>query len=339
MYRPEDFPPVHLRDHLRVIRKNKWTAIVFFTLVVGLTGLYLLVTKPNYAATTKLILKPPPLSPLTMMTEVVYTEGFDIVAKRLFAITQFEVIKSRQVAERVMDRLQLWDEYQLGKEQKGLLGAKPGGITREMAALAFAEQVSVLQPTVLSNHIEVSFRAEDTEKAAHVVNILIEEYTAVLLEERADRIRDNLEWLRQQFQSLEEEVVEADQALQDFKRERNLISVDDRENILLQKLHGLNTTLIQARIARIAAENVYRDARRLEDDPTRLEQAPMILASNPAIAALHDQWNPMKTEQARIRERYMEKHPRMIELSSTIQELEGRSRAEGLNAIGSLRIA
>ena len=63
MYRPEDFPPVHLRDHLRVIRKNKWTAIVFFVFIVGLTGLYLLGTKPNYAGTAKLILNPPPLTP------------------------------------------------------------------------------------------------------------------------------------------------------------------------------------------------------------------------------------------------------------------------------------
>ncbi len=134
-------------------------------------------------------------------------------------------------------------------------------------------------------------------------------------------------------------MLEADQALQDFKRERDLISVDDRENILLQKLVTLNGTRIQARIARIAAETAYNDAKQLEDDPTHLENAPMIVASNPQIAALNGQLSVLRTEQARIRERYLEKHPRMIELRSTIEEVEGRVRAEVLKAIESLRIS
>jgi len=338
MYRPEDFPPVHLRDHLRVIRKNKWTAIVFFVFIVGLTGLYLLSTKPNYAGTSKLILKPPPLTPLTMVGEVVYSEGIDIVSKRLFAITQFEVIKSRRVAERVMDRLQLWDDYHLGEDKKSPFGRKREPITREMAAGAFAAKVSVLQPSIMSNHIEVSFNAKDPEKAAQVVNVLIEEYTSLLYADRSEHIQRNLEWLQKEFETLENHVLEADQALQDFKKERDLISVDDRENILLQKLHTLNSTRVQARIARIAAETAYHDAKKLEDDPTHLENAPMIVASNPQITALNGQLNVLRTEQARIRERYLEKHPRMIELHSTIEELDERVRAEVLKAIESLRI-
>ena len=338
MYRPEDFPPVHLRDHLRVIRKNKWTAIVFFVFIVGLTGSYLLSTKPNYAGTAKLILKPPPLTPLTMMGEVAYSEGIDIVSKRLFAITQFEVIKSRRVAERVMDRLQLWDDYHLGEEKKSPFGRKRETITREMAAGAFAAKVSVLQPSIMSNHIEVSFDSKDPEKAAQVVNVLIEEYTALLYNDRSEHIQRNLEWLQKEFKTLENHVLEADQALQDFKKERDLISVDDRENILLQKLHTLNNTRVQARIARITAETAYHDAKKLEDDPTHLGNAPLIVSSNPQIAALNGQLNILKTEQSRIRERYLEKHPRMIELRSTIEELDERVRAEVLKAIESLRI-
>jgi len=339
MYRPEDFPPVHLRDHLRVIRKNKWTAVVFFVFIVGLMGLYLLTTKPNYEGTSKLILLPPPLTPLTMLGEMIYSEGIDIVSKRLFAMTQFEVIKSRQVAERVMDRLQLWDEYHLGEERTGPFGRKSEPVTRAMAVQAFAEKVSVIQPTVMSNHIEVNFRAKDPEKAAHVVNVLVEEYTAHLYEDRSERIQQNLEWLQKEFKTLENQVLEADQALQDFKKERDLISVDDKENILLQKLITLNGTRIQARIARIAAETAYNDAKQLDDDPTHLENAPMIVASNPQIAALNGQLNVLRTEQARIRERYLEKHPRTIELRSTIEELEGRVRAEVQKAIESLRIS
>jgi uncharacterized protein involved in exopolysaccharide biosynthesis len=64
----------------------------------------------------------------------------------------------------------------------------------------------------------------------------------------------------------------------------------------------------------------------------------MILTSNPQIAALHGQLNVIRTEYARVNERYKEKHPRIIELQSTIDEMEGRIRGEVLKAIGALRI-
>jgi succinoglycan biosynthesis transport protein ExoP len=339
MYSAEDFPPVHMRDHLRIVRKHKWTAILFFLLVVGLTGLYLLVSSPKYAGTVKLVLKPPPFTPLTMMGEIVYSEGIDIVSKKLFTTTQFEVFKSTEVAEKVMDRLDLWKDYHLGEEKKSFFGGKPKVITREMAAESFAAQVSAVTPTMMSNHIEVTFTAKDPEKAARVANTLIDAYLEVLFEDRSVRIRENLEWLQKEFERLDQDVIEADQALQDFKKKRDMISVDDKENILLQKLHALNTSLVQARIARIAAENAYLDAKQLENDPTQLENVPLILASNPQIAGLSGQLNAIKTEYARSSERYMEKHPRMIELRSTMDELEGRIRAEVLKAVESLKIS
>ncbi len=340
MDRPEEFPPVHMRDHLRIIRKNKWTGIVFFLFVVGLTGLYLAFTPTNYAGTAKVVLNPPPLTPLAMLSEALYTEGLDVVSKRLFSNTQFEVLKSRRLAERVMDRLDLWKNYHLGEETKPMpiFGGKARTITREMAADAFAAKVSVIQPTLISNNIEVSFTAPDPDRAAEVVNVLLEEYTQVLYEDRSVRIRENLEWLQKEFNKLDEDVVKADQALQDYKKEKNLISVDDRENILLQKLHALNTSLVQARIARVAAETAYLDAKKLENDPTDLENAPTIVSSNPQISALNGQLALLRTEQARMRERYKEKHPRMVEISSTIKDVEAHIREEVLNAIESLKL-
>ena len=337
MVRPDDFPPVHAKDHFRILLKQKWTAILFLALLVGMTALYLALTEPRYAAKVKLVIKPPPISPLTMMSEILYSEGVDIVARRTFVTTQFEVLKSRRLAERVMDRLDLWKEYRLGEEKRSLFG--PARVlSRDGAASDFAEAVLVASPNIMSNHIELQFEHRDPDQAARIANALVENYLEILYEDRSNRIQENLRWLQAEFNRLEQEVVESDQAMQDFKKKRNLISVDDRENILLQKLHALNTSVIQARIARIASENTYLDARQLEAEPTQLERAPMVLATNPQIAALHGQLNLLRTEHARMQERYQEKHPKMIELGSTLQELENRVRAEVLKALESLKI-
>lgn len=340
MYRPEDFPPVHGKDHFRILLKRKWTGLTFFFALVGAVLLYLAFTEPRYEAKLKFVLKPPPISPLLMMGELVYSEGVDIVARRTFVATQFEVLKSMTLAERVMDRLDLWKEYHLGEAKGGSLGLfRPVRVqTREGAAAGFAKNVSVVAPTIMSNHAELSFRHRDPVKAARIANALLDSYVEFLYEERSRRIRENLAWLQRQFEKLGNEVVQADQALQDFRKSRDAVSVDDRENILLQKLLSLNAALTQARIARMAAENAYLDAKQFEASPTQLERAPMVITANPQIAAILGQINLLKTEYARTQERYQEKHPRILELRSTLDELETRLKSELLKTIDSLKI-
>lgn len=341
MYRPEDFPPVHGKDHFRILLKRKWTGLTFFSALVGSVALYLAFTEPSYEAKLKFVLKPPPISPLVMMSEIVYSEGVDIVARRTFVATQFEVLKSRSLAEKVMDRLDLWKDYGLGETRKS--GFDPFGPprvrTREGAAAEFAENVQVVTPNIMSNHAELYFKHRDPDKAARVTNALLDSYVEFLYEDRARKIRENLAWLHEQFEKLGNEVIQADQALQDFRKDRAAVSVDERENILLQKLLSLNTALTQARIARIAAENAYLDAKHFEASPGQLERAPTAVASNPQIAAILGQINLIRIEYARTRERYQDKHPRMLELRSTLEELETRLKTELLKSIDSLKIS
>ena len=334
----QDLPPVHLRDHLRVIAERKWTAVLFFLAVVGMTGLYLLFSKPSYSARVVMILNPPAFSPLTMMSELIYSAGLDVVSKRLYTTTQFDVLKSRKLAEKVLDRLDLWGEYGLGEEKRSRFGFGRAPVTRETVARELAERISASSPNIMSNAVELTVRSETPERAARIANAIVEVYLETLYEERERKIEENLSWLRREFKVLEEELLNSDQAVQDFKKKHNTISVDDRENILTQKLHGMNASLVQARIARIASENAYQDAQGLARDPELLERAGVILASNPQIAALQGQLNLARTELSRIQERYGEKHPRRVELAAATQELQGRIRQEVLEAIDTLRI-
>lgn len=335
---PQDLAPVHLKDHLRILKRNKWTAVAFFCVVVGLTALYLLFSNPLYSAKVVLVLNPPPFSPLTMMSELIYAQGVDVVSRRLYVTTQFDVIKSRRMAEKVLDRLDLWDVYRVGQRKRGHVWRDPGTVTRERAAEELAKKVSVISPNIMSNSIELTVRNKDPERAARIANTLVEVYLEALYEDRERKIEENLNWLRREFNAIEEEVLQSDQALQDYKRKHNTISVDDREDILTQKLHAMNATLVQARIARIAAENSYYDARQFEEDLSNLENSSLILASNPQIPALQGQLNLARIEYARIQDRYKEKHPRMIELRTTVEELESRIRSEVLAAIETLKI-
>ncbi len=334
----QEFPPIHLRDHLRVLQKRKFTGIIFFLLLVGGTLLYLVLSTPLYQATVVMTIKPPSVSPLMLSGELAYIEGVDVVTRKLYTQTQFEVLTSKKLAERVMDRLNLWDRFHVGEVfRSGARFSEKKTITREMALDAFTERVDVVSPTALSFHIEVRYKDEDPEQAARIANALVDAYTDLLYQERAETISKNLTWLKQEFNKLDADVVGAEEEVQRFKKQRNVISVDERENILLEKLRALNASLTQARIARIAAENAYYDAQRFEKDPSSLEVAPFVAASNPQIATLTTQYNTLKTQISGLTTRYKEKHPQMVALTTTLAELQERIQAEIRKALESLK--
>ena len=205
---PQDLAPVHLKDHLRILKRNKWTAVAFFCVVVGLTALYLLFSNPLYSAKVVLVLNPPPFSPLTMMSELIYAQGVDVVSRRLYVTTQFDVIKSRRMAEKVLDRLDLWDVYRVGQRKRGHVWRDPGTVTRERAAEELAKKVSVISPNIMSNSIELTVRNKDPERAARIANTLVEVYLEALYEDRERKIEENLNWLRREFNAIEAEVVD-----------------------------------------------------------------------------------------------------------------------------------
>ena len=49
---------IHLRDHLRTIRKRKWAVVGLFVSTVIGTGLYVLTQPPIYESTVSLLIEP-----------------------------------------------------------------------------------------------------------------------------------------------------------------------------------------------------------------------------------------------------------------------------------------
>lgn len=302
------------------------------------TALYLVVSSPLYQAKVIMTIKPPSVSPLMLSGELSYMEGVDVVTRKLYTQTQFEVLKSRKLAERVMDQLNLWQVFHVGETTRRVSDLwRKSTVTREMALEAFTDNVDVVSPTALSFHIEVRYKDRDPEQAARIANTLVDAYTDLLYEERSQAISKNLAWLKNEFMKLDAEVVSAEEEMQQFKKQKNAVSVDDRQNILLEKLRALNASLTQARIARISAENAYTDAQRLRKDPTALETAPFVVTSNPQIAALNTQYNTLKTQIAGLKTRYKEKHPQMVTLTTTLAQVKESIRSEVEKALDALK--
>jgi len=97
-----------LQHYLRILRKYKWPIVLFTSAITALAGYYAFTATPVYSATSTLLIEPQGTNPVSFESLV----GVEAETQDYYE-TQFELLKSRQLAFRVIDKLQLWNDPEL----------------------------------------------------------------------------------------------------------------------------------------------------------------------------------------------------------------------------------
>ena len=124
---------------LIVLRQFRWAIISFVGLIALLAAYYASVAIPIYRASSTILIE-------SQKANVVSIEEFVGVDSEHedYYLTQFEILKSRQLAERVIDELQLWDHPELSTqafELNSLSGENPDLKDTRPLAVRFKEAV------------------------------------------------------------------------------------------------------------------------------------------------------------------------------------------------------
>ncbi len=97
-----------LQHYLRILRKHKWPITLFTAAVTSLAAYYAFTATPVYSASSTLLIEQQNANVVSV--EDLYgveTENAD------YYQTQFELLKSRGLAKRVIERLDMWDNPEL----------------------------------------------------------------------------------------------------------------------------------------------------------------------------------------------------------------------------------
>src|SRR4030042_2392227 len=97
---------IHLREYLRIIYKRRYTVCTFFTIVFVVVLIGTLSTTPVYQASTKVLIEKVEPSSLSMMSP------FYMSYDPEFYETQYQLIKSTSVAQKVVKMLSLERVYE-----------------------------------------------------------------------------------------------------------------------------------------------------------------------------------------------------------------------------------
>jgi len=343
------FRRVHLVDYVRIIYKHRWIALTAFALLFLGTAIRTFTTTPIFEGQVQLLLDP--ANPNVMKFQEVNQGSY--LYEQYFYQTQVNILKSRGLARRTIEALKLWDSPELGEgaSSPGVVARITGlfstaGKTTEalgvgetakqsLAIDAFLKALTVA-PIRNSSLVNVRFASADPALAASVSNTLVRQYIDQNQENKFLSTKEASTWLSSQLAEERKKLEASEQALQNYRETGDAVALEDRQNIVVQRLADLNAAYTQARTERFEKEALYNQLRSLQNDRTALDTFPAIL-SNTFIQQLKVQLADLQRQQAQMGERLGEKHPEMIKLNSAIEATEARLNGELGKVVQSVR--
>jgi capsular exopolysaccharide synthesis family protein len=183
---------------------------------------------------------------------------------------------------------------------------------------AFVSRLTIT-PVTDSKLVNVAFRSSDAKLAARAANALADEYVAQNLEVKLQSTQNMLEWLAGELQKQQEKMNVSERALAEYRDNKDAMSLDDRNNLVVNQLNGFNDSLLKARAARIEKEAVYKQIQ-AASGASAMEAIPVV-AQNPQVQMLKRQVADLEGQKARLLERYTDKYPGVIQLNAQIADV------------------
>jgi len=271
--RAADRDEIDLLAYWRVLVKRR--RFVLFGLLLGaaVAMLVTLSTTPLYRATAVLQLEraAPEIVKVEGMTQVQGGDQSD------FYQTQYELLQSRTLAERVAEELQLDDpavlaRYHLGSWRGRFLGggrpvaSRPtqtaGAATPEQRrhAVELVQQALVVTPVRNSALIDVNFDSPSPELAARGANAVADGFIASGIERRFGASSYARQYLQSQLAAVKTRLEASERELVAFAQRESIVSNAEGRSLVSQNLGELTSELAAAQNQRIRAEARWRQA-------------------------------------------------------------------------------
>ena len=313
-----------LRDYYIILRERLWIALPLALVIAIGMAYYQSRAIPLYRSSATLQIEKP--EKVVTSQEVVDTG----INSDIELNTYLQVIASAKMRNRVQESLTPQERAIL---QRPYLKDLPPGATPPTGVDLGTLSVQSVRSTFLVN-ISVSHR--DPEAAALLANRFIEQFIDSLLENVSGGHDYAVKYLRDRAGQLQEEARIAEQRLQDYMRAQNLVSLDNSTNITQARLTAVNTALQDARLSRLAIEEQFNLVERYRADKRNLIEITSI-ANYGSVPDLSKQLESLRRDQSLLAERYLERHPKMINIVNAIAVAEDQLNTAVQLAIADLK--
>jgi len=190
----------HIQDYIQVIMRRRWIILTFFIVLVVTVLIGSLKQTPIYRATATLMIER--RSPKVVSVEEVTPMGTsDYYAYKDYYETQYKLIKSRSLLEKVADSL----------------GLKPADTSGGKDPVDKLLKTVNVYPVKNSQLVEISVENSNPRMAANIANTVADEYINQNLERNINAATDAAEWLTKRIDEQRQKLKGAELALQEYR--------------------------------------------------------------------------------------------------------------------------
>lgn len=338
---------IDLRRLWHIVLKRWWILAGSLALMLVLGVVVTLLSTPIYRASATLQID-------REAAQVVDMEGVlpaeNLYSAQEFYQTQYGLLKSRSLAQRVVASLGLADDPLFVEEnrrtpagQAKAAGRKPAETAdlRRRAVDQFLNNLKVT-PSVNSRLVTISYDSPDPALAQAVVNSITETFIASNLERRFEASSYARKFLEERIEQLRERLEQSERELVAYAADAEIINIQSANanndassnrgrSLISASLETLNASLAKAQTDRIAAEERWRAAQ--ASSGLGLSE---VLAS-PTIQRLRQQRAEAVAKRQELLERFQPEYPSVKQAAAQIAELDRQLAAEAQDVRRSLR--
>lgn len=336
-----------LQQYLRVARR--WRFVILGCVAVCLlAGLIVtLLMTPQYTAVTTIEIA----REASKVTDFQGVERETSAMDQEFYQTQYSLLRSRVLAERVATQLRLADDprfFDLFKYSSGdpaftmVAGRYPasGRADRQRAAGEILLNKLSVDPTRLSRLVDVRFTSPDATMSARIVNAWAEGFIQTNLDRKIQATSYGRNLLQRQLGLQKERLDDSQRQLVAYASEQRIINLPTQgsstgaaptaeRSIVADNLAALNAALTQATADRIQAEARARAAGGAGASTEALR--------NQTINALRQRRAELAADYSRLMAQFEPGYPAAVALQSQIDSLEKAIAREESRVSGSIQ--
>lgn len=284
---------MNLNTLIHILFARKLTIIGMTLLGLIIAGVLTFFMPKIYTATTELIVDGKGQDPISGQ----------VLQGRLSAAyigTQADIIRSRKVANKVIDQQNLMQHAGLAKE----LHLIDNEQAKRRALLSYLRSGLDVTPKSDSSVLRISFAGRNPELAAQLADAFSTAYIKTNLELRIEPAKQITQWYEEQLASLRENLIKRQNILSTYQEKHNILASSDRFDLESAKLAELSSMLIAAQSERL------KDTSRNEQITGRNRGAlPSQALDNPQVQRLTGQLAEAQAKLGDLATKVGENHP------------------------------
>lgn len=301
---PKD-APVPLSHYLWILKRHRWKIASFILGCVLATMIVSYRLTPIYESTATVEVD------RRMPTGIIGQEAVQSATNDAdqFLATQIRLVQSDSVLRPVVNK------FRLREVEKDALDEPRQKTARTAEAPVVLKRLKVTRPpnTYL---LLVSYRSANPELAADVTNAIAQSFLEHTFHIRIRSSASLSSFMERQLEELKAKMERSSEALLRFERELNVISPEEKTNILSARLLQLNTEYTNAQGDRMRKEAAYNSVK------SGTLEAAQVSSQGEALKRLTERLHETQEKFAELKTHFGVNHPEYRKASSQVTEVQ-----------------